>query len=322
MVLTATQRALAAPVPAPPARHRRKRATVGCAALVAGVLAGTGMCAPPAEAAAVQRSATAVTAPGTIFVANAGAGNGAGGTGLGSVSVYRPGATGNARPELVITAGVNGPGDLTFDPSGNLWVSNSSSGTVVEYSEAELSKVSPVPTVTISPPTGTGGIAFWPSGDLWVGSSNGVVVEFTKAQLAKSGSPAPKVTITLPEQCSLALDRSGDLWVGNMGPSVSEWAKAQLAKSGSPAPRVTISSTSLNWPCRPAFDSAGDLWAANNYGDTVVEFTKAQLAKSGSPAPRVTVTPKPFLSSPSRWDSSGTETRIKQRTAFLQGESC
>jgi hypothetical protein len=106
------------------------------------------------------------------------------------------------------------------------------------------------------------------------------------------------VTIILPEQCSLALDRSGDLWVGNMGPSMSEWAKAQLAKSGSPAPLVTISSTSLNWPCRPAFDSAGDLWAANNYGDTVVEFTKAQLAKSGSPAPWVTVTPKPFLSSP------------------------
>jgi len=83
----------------------------------------------------------------------------------------------------VITAGVNGPGDLAFDPSGNLWVSNGSSGTVVEYSRAELAKASPVPTVTISPGTGAGGIAFWPSGDLWVGSSNGVVVEFTKAQL-------------------------------------------------------------------------------------------------------------------------------------------
>jgi hypothetical protein len=83
-----------------------------------------------------------------------------------------------------------------------------------------------------------------------------------------------------------------------MGPNVSEWAKAQLAKSGSQAPRVTIFSTSLNSPCRPAFDSAGDLWAANYNGDTVVEFAKAQLAKSGSLAPRVTVTPKPFLSNP------------------------
>jgi hypothetical protein len=123
MVLTATQRALAAPVPAPPARHRRGRATVGCAALVAGVLAVQACTCSVTEAAAVQPSAAAFAAPGTIFVANAGEVTGLGVRGTGSVTVYRPGATGNARPEVVITAGVNGPGDLAFDPSGNLWVS-------------------------------------------------------------------------------------------------------------------------------------------------------------------------------------------------------
>jgi hypothetical protein len=295
---TVPDRALFSPVPARTAGRPHHPRLVGGATLVAGVLAGAGLGTLPAGAASIQRSAAAITAPGTIFVANAGGGDGAGGTGNGSVTVYPPGATGNARPEVVITTGVNGPGDVIFDSSGNLWVSNGSSGTVAEYSKAELSKASPVPTVTISPSTGTGGIALWPSGDLWVGSNNGVVVEYSKAQLGHSGSPAPKVTIDVADQCSLAFDRSGDLWVGNMGPSLSELAKAQLARSGSPAPRVTISSASLDWPCRPAFDSAGDLWAANYNGNTVVEFTKAELAKSGSSAPRVTVTPRPFLSDP------------------------
>jgi hypothetical protein len=57
---------------------------------------------------------------------------------------------------------------------------------------------------------------------------------------------------------------------------------------------VTISSTSLSSPCRPTFDSAGDLWAANYYGTTVVEFTKAQLAKSGERHASVTISSEPL----------------------------
>ena len=62
------------------------------------------------------------TAHGTIFVANAG--KLTGGTGKGSITAYRPGATGNTRPELVITAGVDGPNDIAFDSLGDLWVAN------------------------------------------------------------------------------------------------------------------------------------------------------------------------------------------------------
>lgn len=55
------------------------------------------------------------------------------------------------------------------------------------------------------------------------------------------------------------------------------------------APKVTVTSDSLVGPCRPFFDSSGDLWAGNYGGTTAVEFTKAQLAKSGLPAPRVVI---------------------------------
>jgi hypothetical protein len=108
-----------------------------------------------------------------------------------------------------------------------------------------------------------------------------------------------------PNACSIAFDPSGDLWQGSQGGFAYEWAKAQLTKSGYPTSRVTISSTSLDDPCRPTFDSAGDMWAANYNGVTVVEFTKAQLARSGSPTARVTINPNPSSSEPNGLEDPG-----------------
>ncbi len=93
---------------------------VACGAVVAAALVNTALGAAPATAA---RSATALSAtgpaPGTIFVANGGR-NSAGGTGNGSVTAYRPGVTGDARPSVVLTDGIKGPGSLVFDSSGDL----------------------------------------------------------------------------------------------------------------------------------------------------------------------------------------------------------
>ncbi|MGD0441009.1 MAG: hypothetical protein ABSB52_10335 [Acidimicrobiales bacterium] len=259
-----------------------------------------------AEHISIEQSA-AGPAPGTIFVANAGAySSQTEGTGKGSVTAYRPGSTGNARPELVITAGVDGPNSIAFDRSGNLWVANTNSDAVTEYSRAELAEASPLPTVTISLNSPVGD-AFSPAGDLWVGStvgSNYTVDEFTKVQLAKSGSPKPVVSLS-PSDCSFAFDASGNLWQGSSGSSVYEWAKSQLTRSGSPVPLVTISSTSLSEPCRPTFDSSGDMWAANYYGDSVVEFSKAQLTSSGSRRARITIKPKPSSSEPEGLNNPG-----------------
>ena len=260
------------------------------AVLVAGVVATIGFGTSLATAAPELRAVGAEgPVPGTIFVANAGLiPRSTGGTGPGSITAYRPGATGDPRPEVVITKGIHGPGGLTVDSSGDLWVANEV-GSVVEYSRADLAKPSPTPTVTLF--YTASGLAFDPVGDLW--AANGTdVAEFTKAEIAKSGSPKP--VFTLPDNCSVVFDSSGDLWEGSSYDWVLEFTRAQrveLAKSTSPSPSpdVMITSDGLNGPCKPAFDAAGGLWSGNYGGGTVVEFTKAQLAKSGSPAPKVTL---------------------------------
>jgi hypothetical protein len=187
--------------------HPRRLRTVGGAALLAALVASTGLGTLPAAAATTFSG----LAPGTIFVANAGADGygGSGGTGPGSITLYRPSAVGNARPEAVVTKGVDGPGSITANLSGDLWVANPS-GTIVEYTRADLGRASPVPTVTLSYSPAI--VSFDPSGDLWANTSS-AIVEFTKSQLARSGTPKPKVTLSATS-CTLALDAAGDLLGG------------------------------------------------------------------------------------------------------------
>ena len=135
----------------PTAGRAPRPGRVAGAALVAGLVASIGFGTSPAIAAP-ELSALSAEGPvaGTIFIANAGLiPRSTGGTGPGSITAYRPGATGDPRPEVVITKGIHGPGGLTVDSSGDLWVANEV-GSVVEYSRAELAKPSPTPTVTIS----------------------------------------------------------------------------------------------------------------------------------------------------------------------------
>ncbi len=236
--------------------------------------------------------ASGVLEPGTIFVANGGVeGYGSTGTGPGSVTIYQPGARGDARPEAVITKGIDGPLGLTFDSSGNLWVANwegaTGQGTVVEYDKAELAKTSPAPTRTID--VGGGGVAFDPAGNLWVANWwQLTAVEFTKASLAQPGQPRPALTVDA--NCSIAFDSSGNLWEGGQGSTLDEYSETALAKSGGNAgPEVMITSSGLNVPCQPAFDAQGDLWAGNYDSNTVSELTKEQLARSGSVAAHVVI---------------------------------
>ncbi len=318
--LTATDVPLPTLLPSTgPARSRfRHLGRAAWATLVAGMATSTGLATLPAAALPTLAHAATVS-PGTaaIFVANEGA---AGSTG--SVTEYKVRDSGNVRPVLTISRGVNQPYGLAFDASGDLWVANNNSNTVVEYKKSELAKASPAPSVIISSSpdqalNGPSGLAFDSFGNLWVdnGGTN-TVIEYTKAELSGSGSPAPRVNFTnaalfaAAGPAGLAVDPSGDLWVegspSGSGDAVCEYPKSQLAKPGPPAPRATISPGYQLWDF--TFDSSGNLWVPEYYGSTVAEYTKAELTKSGSPPVHLTIAgPISLISTPSdlAFDSSG-----------------
>ena len=150
------------------------------------------------------------------------------------------------------------------------------------------------------------GVTFDSAGNLWVMDPAGVVngnttpalFKFSAAQLAALGmnsAPDPVATITTtglaaPQQS--VFDAAGNQWVADHdGNAVLVFTAAQLAMTGDnpTVPAVTITSTAFNGPLGIAFDSAGNLWIANNggvagangaaspTGTTIVEFAAAHL---------------------------------------------
>ena len=95
---------------------------------------------------------------------------------------------------------------------------------------------------------------------------------------------------------------SGAAWVvggfpyvnGGIPNAAQSYSAAQLRATGAPTPVTTLTlatTASYNTDASDAvFDSAGNLWIANQNSNTVVEFTPAQLATSGAPTPAVTIT--------------------------------
>ena len=285
------------------------------------------MLVAPSEAA----SATGVGrfAPGSVVVSQGGtiAGNGTGTTGSeanGELDVYPPDSNGDVAPVASFTQGMSGPFVVVFDPSGDLWAANVNTGTLVEFTRAQLGTPDPVPAVTISSATGAldnpYGMAFDRWGNLWVvGNSSGRVYEYAKWQLARSGSPTPITTITDFPGTPLgdAFDPWGDLWVTIQVSStclqgcVVEFSRAELA-TPDPTPTVTISSTG---GANMAFTPSGDMWMVTGGGlpdcygtpcnNELVEFTKAQLSTSGSPTPAVTISSTALGAAGSLWGPYG-----------------
>jgi hypothetical protein len=288
------------------------------------LVASTGAGAAPLGAVPFARGSVVVSQGGTI--AATGVASGSSVEANGAVDVYAPNSDGDVAPEARFTKGMRGPFVVVFDPSGDLWAANVNTGTLIEFTRAELATANPVPAVTISSASGAlanpYGMAFDRSGNLFVvGNGAGKVYEYAKWQLRRSGSPTPVGTISDFPGTPLgdAFDPSGDLWVtiqvssGCPQGCVVEFPPAELA-TADPAATVTISSTG---GANMSFTPAGDLWMVTGGGplddcygtpcnNELVEFTKAQLATSGSPTPAVTISSTdPGSASGSLWGPYG-----------------
>lgn len=175
-------------------------------------------------------------------------------------------SSGNPTPADVVhntfpNSYLSGPMALAFDATGNLWVANAASNSLVEFSAHDLPSGNLPPAVILYDSAGSLarplGLAFDKTGNLWV--ANGAVgvntvVRFTPRQLMVTGKKLASVTLSsngassLVLPAGLAFDASGDLWVANLnGPSIVEFSPSQLAADGSPTPQVVISSVTAPW---------------------------------------------------------------------------
>jgi sugar lactone lactonase YvrE len=205
------------------------------------------------------------------------------------------------------STGLDTPNGLAFDPSGNLWVVDSSNDRVLEYkapfSTGEAaSLVIGQPSFTTNYYTVTNstslnspyGLAFDPSGNLWVADlQNGRVLEYTspfstrEAASLVIGEPSftaandevSKTGLNAPN--SLAFDPSGNLWVVD-GHRVLEYATPfatheaahlVIGQNTFTNSSTATTSTGLNTPNGLAFDSSGNLWVADKLNNRVLEYT-------------------------------------------------
>jgi sugar lactone lactonase YvrE len=267
---------------------------VAAVALVGGTLAASIL-----VVGAGSSGAATPTAPNTMYVLNM--------TGS-SILSFAPGSKGNVAPTSTVSGAgstLNTPFSMAMDPSGNVWVANSTANTLVEFTQAQLATGgAPAPTVILTATAGSldvpYSLAFDRAGDLWVANvTNSSVVEFTPSQLAASGAPTPKVTLTtdgvvpasISAPASLAFDGSGNLWIGNGGNNtIVSLTPTQLSATGTPTPTVSLTSAAITAPDSLAFDRSGNLWLANNsFPGNLVAFSPTQLTASGAPVPKIII---------------------------------
>jgi len=152
------------------------------------------------SAALSQPTGLGFDAFGTLWVPNATANTVIG------FSAGQLAATGSPAPAVTINASAGSlasPQGVAFDQTGNLWVANATSSTIVRFSYAQqLSTGSPTPTLVFTLPAGTGSpssIAFDNSGDLWGTSIAGsALFQYSAPQITSGAAASPASTISVP----------------------------------------------------------------------------------------------------------------------------
>ena len=171
-------------------------------------------------------------------------------------------------------AGIQGPGPLAFDGSGNVWIANSGpSVSKLSANGAALSSSAGFNTGGI----GSTALALDTSGNAWVAdSANNKIEVLSQTGAAIPGAPYSGAGINGP--FAIAIDSVGGAWVANrIGSSLSRLTSFGDAVAGSP-----YYGAGLNAPVDLAVDGLGNVWLANSGSNSVSEFLSTGRPQSGA----------------------------------------
>jgi sugar lactone lactonase YvrE len=216
-----------------------------------------------------------------------------------------------------------GPQGLTFDSAGNLWVADGSNNRILEYLKGSGFTTGQAASLVIgqtdftSGGSGTSasninfpaGITFDSSGNLWVVDfHNNRILQFTailstgqsaslvigQTDFTSGGSGTTTNTLTGPR--GLTFDSTGNLWVADGSNNrILEYLKGSGFTTGQAASLVIgqtdftsggsgTSASNFTSPRSLTFDSAGNLWIADQSNHRILEYLKGSGFTTGQAA--------------------------------------
>jgi len=203
--------------------------------------------------------------------------------------------------------GLNYPGGLAFDSGGNLWVVDFANNRILQYqppfaTNMSASLVIGQPNFTSSDTATTNSGLFYPylvafdaSGDLWVSDggnnrvlefippfANGMAASLVIGQTDFVSNGEATTAGGLSQPVGVAFDSAGDLWIGDtynnrvleFNPPLANGMSASLVlgQASFTAGGTSGGQNGFYWPFGLAFDSSGNLYAADYENNRTLEF--------------------------------------------------
>ncbi|TLX93143.1 MAG: hypothetical protein E6K91_09015 [Thaumarchaeota archaeon] len=198
---------------------------------------------------------------------------------------------------------LSGPGSISFDSAGNLWVVDSNNNRVLKYAAPITSGEAATVVIgqgtfttgtfgtTATTLTGPVGISFDSAGNLWVAdSSNSRVLEYAApittgeaatvvvGQSTFTTNTAGTTATTLTFPTGISFDSAGNLWVADdvlkyAAPiTTGEAATVVIGQGSFTTGTFGTTATTLHTPFGISFDSAGNLWVADRGNNRALKY--------------------------------------------------
>jgi sugar lactone lactonase YvrE len=164
-----------------------------------------------------------------------------------------------------VLSGTDGSNAITFDPSGNLWVSSPGNDDVIEYSGPFTKSGTLSPALTLHGGSLQGyGIAFDAKSNLYISIFNSSGTD-SIAVAAKPYTSNPYFLDGLTQPGSLTFDKAGNLYASTNGssPALVRYDKNDLRSGDTPSIVDPTGLPSGSYLSAFAFTATGDLYVAN-----------------------------------------------------------